>query len=325
MYADPDTGTVEARYITAPDGVDPATVLDSGTITDGLIALSFPASHLGEGVTIGLFNAALTDSPASEPFGVYGRHHYPTPTFSCAESDTITSSAPSGGGAGTPQGDFVQYGEGVLDGLARLHPWFAPALLIAAVVMSHVYLSYMTVGTAEVCRNLVNPLLPENLRYEPIWPWAVFWNAVALWLVFRPSYDVLEFIFKIFLAVLSVSFIGCALWVGFNPGDLAAGLFRLEMPDHRSVHDPKLVAAAMIGALRSAKLFDGYRGAPTVSRSALADLLVRVGALADDLSEVAELDLNPVICRGDQLVVVDARIRVAAAPVKPDPALRQLR
>ncbi|MGS0684706.1 GNAT family N-acetyltransferase [Nakamurella sp. GG22] len=84
-------------------------------------------------------------------------------------------------------------------------------------------------------------------------------------------------------------------------------------------------ATGMIGALRSAKLFDGYRGAPTVSRSALADLLVRVGALADDLSEVAELDLNPVICRGDQLVVVDARIRVAAAPVKPDPSLRQLR
>src|SRR5215470_13115856 len=37
-----------------------------------------------------------------------------------------------------------QYGEGVLDGLARLHPWFAPGLLVAAFAMGHVYMSYMT-------------------------------------------------------------------------------------------------------------------------------------------------------------------------------------
>jgi acyl-CoA synthetase (NDP forming)/GNAT superfamily N-acetyltransferase len=84
-------------------------------------------------------------------------------------------------------------------------------------------------------------------------------------------------------------------------------------------------AAAMVGALRTARLFDGYRGAPVVSRPALADLLVRVGVLADDLPEVAELDLNPVICRSEGLVVVDARIRVAVPTPKPDPALRQLR
>ena len=37
-----------------------------------------------------------------------------------------------------------QHGEGVLDGLARLHPLYAPVLLVAAVVMGHVYGSYMT-------------------------------------------------------------------------------------------------------------------------------------------------------------------------------------
>ena len=30
-----------------------------------------------------------------------------------------------------------QHGEGVLDGLARLHSWYAPALLVAAIVMGH--------------------------------------------------------------------------------------------------------------------------------------------------------------------------------------------
>jgi acyl-CoA synthetase (NDP forming)/RimJ/RimL family protein N-acetyltransferase len=82
----------------------------------------------------------------------------------------------------------------------------------------------------------------------------------------------------------------------------------------------------MIGLLRTAPLLDGHRGGPVVSRSAVRRLLVRLAALANELPEVAELDLNPVICRGgDELIVVDAKVRVAAAPTLPDPLLRQLR
>jgi acyl-CoA synthetase (NDP forming) len=84
-------------------------------------------------------------------------------------------------------------------------------------------------------------------------------------------------------------------------------------------------AQQMLGELRTAPLFDGYRAAPVISRAALSDLVVRVGTLADDLPDVAELDLNPVICRGEELMVVDARIRVGAAPRRADPMLRQLR
>jgi len=44
----------------------------------------------------------------------------------------------------------------------------------------------------------------------------------------------------------------------------------------------------------------------------------------DDLPEVTELDLNPVIARADGVFVADARIR--AAPYRPqDPFLRKLR
>jgi ATP-grasp domain-containing protein len=63
-----------------------------------------------------------------------------------------------------------------------------------------------------------------------------------------------------------------------------------------------------------------------ISRPAVQQLLLRIAALANDLPEVAELDLNPVICRGgDDLVVVDAKVRVAAARPGPDPVLRSLR
>lgn len=72
-------------------------------------------------------------------------------------------------------------------------------------------------------------------------------------------------------------------------------------------------AGAMIGQLRLAKLIDGYRGRPVVSRTALADIVTRVAALADDRPELAELDLNPLICGNGGIVAVDARARVAPA------------
>jgi acyl-CoA synthetase (NDP forming) len=61
-----------------------------------------------------------------------------------------------------------------------------------------------------------------------------------------------------------------------------------------------------------------------VDAGALRELLLRVSRLADDLPEVTELDLSPVIARADGAFVVDARIR--ATPYRPrDPFLRKLR
>jgi acetyl coenzyme A synthetase (ADP forming)-like protein len=85
-------------------------------------------------------------------------------------------------------------------------------------------------------------------------------------------------------------------------------------------------AEQMVNRLRTAALLDGYRGRPVVSRTAVQRLLLRIAALADDLPEVVELDLNPVVCLGhDELVVVDAKIRIAPAAESPDPVLRRLR
>jgi acyl-CoA synthetase (NDP forming)/RimJ/RimL family protein N-acetyltransferase len=82
----------------------------------------------------------------------------------------------------------------------------------------------------------------------------------------------------------------------------------------------------MIGRLRTAPLLDGYRGRPVIFRSAIRELLVRVATLINDLPQVAELDLNPVICSGgDDIVVVDAKVRVATSPPMPDAVARQLR
>lgn len=72
-------------------------------------------------------------------------------------------------------------------------------------------------------------------------------------------------------------------------------------------------AAQMLGQIRAAPLLDGFRGSPPADRAAIADTILRVGALAADLPEIAELDLNPLIALepGQGVRAVDARIRLA--------------
>ena len=172
-----------------------------------------------------------------------------------------------------------QHHEGVLDGLVRLHPAYAPVLFVAAVVMGHVYGSYMTRGIGEVSRNAFG--------FGAIWQWAAAWNVLALYLVFRPSFRALERIFMFFLAVLSVSFVGCAIWIGFDPGDVARGLIRMEMPGRQGVYEPWRVALAMIGAVGGSLMnlvypyfldAKGWRG-PAYRRVQMYDFILAVTAM----------------------------------------------
>jgi acyl-CoA synthetase (NDP forming)/GNAT superfamily N-acetyltransferase len=89
--------------------------------------------------------------------------------------------------------------------------------------------------------------------------------------------------------------------------------------------------AARLAPLTSADADDlirAIRAAPALleqapDTEALRDTLLRVSRLADDLPQVAELDLNPVIVRADGVIAVDARIRVTGEHLA-DPFLRQL-
>lgn len=167
-----------------------------------------------------------------------------------------------------------QHGEGVLDGLVRIHPLYAPVLFFGAIIMGHIYEAYMTVGVGEVCRNVFG---------GQVWIWAIICNAAAFALVLR-TYRPLEWVFKIFLGVLSISFLGSALWVGFSAQDVAAGLFRLEMPGQSGAFGPLTVALAMIGAVGGSFMNlvypyfleeKGWRG-PQYRRVQLYDLMLGI-------------------------------------------------
>jgi acetyl coenzyme A synthetase (ADP forming)-like protein len=71
-------------------------------------------------------------------------------------------------------------------------------------------------------------------------------------------------------------------------------------------------ADALIRESRAFRRLAGYRGHPAGDVPALSELLLRVSQLAQDVPEVLELDLNPVIVqpRGAGCAIVDARVKV---------------
>ncbi len=71
-------------------------------------------------------------------------------------------------------------------------------------------------------------------------------------------------------------------------------------------------AAEMVRAIKGDRLLEGYRGHPAADIPAIENLLLRIARLVEEIPQIAELDLNPVIAlppgRGCQ--IVDARIRI---------------
>ena len=75
--------------------------------------------------------------------------------------------------------------------------------------------------------------------------------------------------------------------------------------------------AEMLRELKTYPLLSGYRGGPAHDVRALGDAILRVGALVEDLPQIAELDLNPIVVHTGGATIVDARVRVAATEPEP--------
>jgi len=97
--------------------------------------------------------------------------------------------------------------------------------------------------------------------------------------------------------------------VALGPGGVMAELIGdagIRIAPLTDVDAQELVLGGKTGAL-----VRGYRGKPAADADAVVDLLHRLSALGEDLPEVAELDLNPVLVGPEGCVAVDARVRVS--------------
>ena len=97
---------------------------------------------------------------------------------------------------------------------------------------------------------------------------------------------------------------------------VAAGGVALDVWDDRAFLMAPVSAADAARAVRSLRvwpLLTGHRGQLPVDVVALEGVVVAVGSLADEVPEVAELDLNPVLVTPEGCALVDVRLRLAPA------------
>ena len=100
--------------------------------------------------------------------------------------------------------------------------------------------------------------------------------------------------------------------VAFGPGGVLAEL--IGEAQFRLAPLTDLDAEELVRNGKAGRLVAGFRGTPAADEAVLVDLLLRLSLLADDLPEVVELDLNPVLALPDGCFAVDARVRVADRP-----------
>jgi acetyl coenzyme A synthetase (ADP forming)-like protein len=111
--------------------------------------------------------------------------------------------------------------------------------------------------------------------------------------------------------------------VMFGSGGTAVELFadrvlRILPLTDQDAHD-------MVRSIRGAPLLLGHRGAPVCDIAAVEQVLLRVALLADEVPQVAEMDLNPLIASPGGAVAVDVRIRLAPWRRHAETEVRRLR
>ncbi len=82
--------------------------------------------------------------------------------------------------------------------------------------------------------------------------------------------------------------------------DVTSGLAPLTFPE----------AHSMIRNLKAYKIINGYRGMEGVDKDKFAEIIVRLSSMLRFAVEIKEMDLNPLLGKGDRILAVDARIRI---------------
>jgi acyl-CoA synthetase (NDP forming) len=113
---------------------------------------------------------------------------------------------------------------------------------------------------------------------------------------------------------------GIELYVGANYEDqfghiiLAGlgGIFIEVLKDVSSGLSPvdNEEALSMIRSLKSYKMIEGTRGQKGIHQEKFADCIVRLCALLQAAPEITELDLNPLLGTSEDVIAVDARIKI---------------
>lgn len=92
-----------------------------------------------------------------------------------------------------------------------------------------------------------------------------------------------------------------------------AGGTQAELFKDRALELPPLnerLARRMLKSLKSWPLLNGYRGRPAMDVEQLLVVLIRLSYLVAEHPEIEELDINPLLVTPDEVIALDARIKI---------------
>ncbi len=109
---------------------------------------------------------------------------------------------------------------------------------------------------------------------------------------------------ELIMGIISDDSFGLSIMVGLG------GIFTevLEDVSFRVIPITEYDAKAMLEDLKAAKVFDGFRGMK-VNKDLVIDILLKLSKLGEDFQDhLSQMDLNPIILRESDAVVVDAKM-----------------
>ena len=136
----------------------------------------------------------------------------------------------------------------------------------------------------------------------------------------------------IHIQAMAVKGIGCVIRVQDDPSFgsiISFGLSGtiLDLLGDRAYRALPLTAdeaRALIAAPKAAPLLAGSDTTDPADTAALADLLLRISALCDDVPEIRELSLEPILASAERADVLYARVRIGPEPTQFDLGPRRL-
>lgn len=108
---------------------------------------------------------------------------------------------------------------------------------------------------------------------------------------------------------------------------VGAGGKAVEVLHDRALELPPLddeLARAMIARTHISALLAGYRDIPPAAVDGVVRVLEAVSMMVADLSDIVELDINPLLVGHENVIALDARVRIAEAPRSSAMAIRPM-
>jgi acetyltransferase len=77
----------------------------------------------------------------------------------------------------------------------------------------------------------------------------------------------------------------------------------------------RLLARQIIEKTKISRVLKGFRGVLKIQLAELEELLIRIGRLVADFSEITALDINPLMVKNGEIIAVDARVLIAPTQI----------